>query len=164
MTVDEVRLLYEYHRWANCRVLESASILTDAQFVQEIAGSFRSVRNTLAHILGADWCWLARWKGVSPRALLDATEFPTLAALRSRWREVEADQEAFIDGLSDDALKSPLSYINIKGDPYTYPLGQTLQHVVNHASYHRGQAATLLRQLGAAASATDYLVFMDERA
>ena len=25
-----------------------------------------------------------------------------------------------------------------------------LQHVVNHASYHRGQVTTMLRQLGAA--------------
>jgi uncharacterized damage-inducible protein DinB len=27
---------------------------------------------------------------------------------------------------------------------------QMVQHVVNHASYHRGQVTTMLRQLGAA--------------
>jgi len=36
-------------------------------------------------------------------------------------------------------------------------------HVVNHSSYHRGQVITLLRQLGAEAVSTDFLVYYDEK-
>jgi uncharacterized damage-inducible protein DinB len=40
-----------------------------------------------------------------------------------------------------------------------------LQHVVNHASYHRGQVTTMLRQLGAAPpKSTDLITFYRERA
>jgi uncharacterized damage-inducible protein DinB len=35
--------------------------------------------------------------------------------------------------------------------------------VVNHSTYHRGQVITLLRQLGAAVVATDFLVFIDQQ-
>jgi uncharacterized damage-inducible protein DinB len=49
------------------------------------------------------------------------------------------------------------------GTPWTYPLWQMLQHLVNHSTYHRGQVTTLLRQLGAGAVATDFLVFIDEQ-
>jgi len=39
-----------------------------------------------------------------------------------------------------------------------------MQHVVNHSSYHRGQITSFLRQLGAEAVATDFLIFMDVKA
>jgi uncharacterized damage-inducible protein DinB len=40
-----------------------------------------------------------------------------------------------------------------------------LQHVVNHASYHRGQITTMLRQMGAQpAKSTDMIAFYRSRA
>jgi uncharacterized damage-inducible protein DinB len=38
-----------------------------------------------------------------------------------------------------------------------------MQHVVNHASYHRGQITTMLRQLGANPISTDLSRFYYER-
>jgi len=37
-----------------------------------------------------------------------------------------------------------------------------MYNVVNQSSYHRGQPTTMLRQLGARALPTDFLVFHDE--
>ncbi len=43
------------------------------------------------------------------------------------------------------------------------PLWQMVAHVVNHASYHRGQVTTLLRQLGAVpAQSTDMITYFRE--
>jgi len=53
MTRDDIRLLYEYDRWANRRVLKAASTLSDEQFTRAMNGSFHCVRDTLLHILGA---------------------------------------------------------------------------------------------------------------
>ena len=39
-----------------------------------------------------------------------------------------------------------------------------LQHLVNHGTYHRGQVATMLRQLGAKPIGTDLIIFYRERA
>jgi uncharacterized damage-inducible protein DinB len=53
-------------------------------------------------------------------------------------------------------------YQNLKGETWRYPLWQQMHHVVNHSTYHRGQVVTMLRQLGAAAPATDLLVYYDQ--
>jgi len=37
-----------------------------------------------------------------------------------------------------------------------------MQHVVNHSTYHRGQVALMMRQLGAEPLATDFHVFLLE--
>src|SRR2546427_7669347 len=50
--------------------------------------------------------------------------------------------------LTEDRLTRPLTYKNLKGETWTYSMWQTLWHVVNHQTYHRGQVTTLLRQLG----------------
>jgi hypothetical protein len=62
MTKDDIQLLYEYDRWANNRVLQKASELSEEQFTRDLGGSFRSVRDTLVHIIGGEWGWLAYWK------------------------------------------------------------------------------------------------------
>ncbi len=38
-------------------------------------------------------------------------------------------------------------------------LGDTLRHVVNHATYHRGQTTTLIRQLGGTPATSDYFTY-----
>ena len=66
MTKDDIQLLYEYDRWANNRVLQAASTLNAEEFTRDLGGSFRSVRDTLVHIVGCEWSWLACWKEPSP--------------------------------------------------------------------------------------------------
>ncbi len=63
MTPEEMRMLYDYNAWANHRSLDAASSLTAEQFAQPMGSSFRSVRDTLAHIYGAEWVWLERFPG-----------------------------------------------------------------------------------------------------
>jgi uncharacterized damage-inducible protein DinB len=128
-----------------------------------MGNSFSSVRDTLAHILGAEWIYLERWQGRSPKASLDPATFPTVQSLESRWETVERDQMQFIEALTPQRLREELAYVNLRGQRYSYPLWQQLVHVVNHSSYHRGQITTLLRQLGAEAMSTDFLVYFDEK-
>ena len=77
------------------------------------------------------------------------------------WRKrglVTADgYRDWINGVDD--LQAILTYRNLAGQPQALPLWQVLSHVVNHATYHRGQITTMLRQLGYPAVATDLHVF-----
>jgi uncharacterized damage-inducible protein DinB len=155
-TREDVAKLFAYGRWANALALESAASLAPDEFTRPIGGSFGSVQGTLAHLCGADWVWLERFHGRSPRELPAAEEVTSLAALRARWTQVEDGLRAFADTLTPERLAQPLSYVSFKGDPFTYPLGETLTHLVNHGTYHRGQIATLLRQLGKSPATTDY--------
>lgn len=163
MTPQEMRVLYDYNAWANHRALEAACRLTPEQFVQPMGSSFGSVRDTLAHIYGAEWLWLERFQGRSPASLPDATQFKDVAGLRERWDEHEARLLAFVRGLTQTDLDRVMEYKTLKFGVYSNPLWQSMQHLVNHGTYHRGQVTTLLRQLGAEPILTDLMHFYRER-
>jgi uncharacterized damage-inducible protein DinB len=163
--VDTFRELFKYNYWARDRQLEACAALTQEQFLRQMGSSHSSVRDTLVHLVFAEWAWLERWLGRSPtkvdREEYSAEKFPTLEAVRDRWRTVEGNMRAYLTGLQESVLREPLHYTNFKGERWTYPLWQTIIHLANHQTYHRGQITTLLRQLGSAAPAIDYLVMQD---
>ena len=76
-------------------------------------------------------------------------------------QEIEADLRAYLAALDEPALARELTYTNLQGKAWRYPLWRTLLHVANHGTYHRGQVATLLRQLSASVPETDFLVAQD---
>jgi uncharacterized damage-inducible protein DinB len=161
MTLADLRTLYQYNRWANRRLLGTASRLAADDFAREAGPSGRSVREILVHILWGEWLWLQRWRGESPRRVFDPADF-TIQALQSAWAEVEKDQEAVLSTLTDDRLADRVAYVNMHGQRWEYPLVHMMQHTANHSSYHRGQVSMLLRALGEEPPATDFLVYFDE--
>jgi uncharacterized damage-inducible protein DinB len=161
VTKEDIQLLYRYNRWANATVFKAVTPLSAEELSRKLGGSFPSIRETLVHIMGAEWIWLRRWKGVSPPALLNAAEFPDLGSIKARWPEIENEQMDFVAQITDASIRDPLKYVNLKGQSYQYPLGRTMQHLVNHGTYHRGQVTNFLRQLGAQPVATDLLVYFD---
>jgi uncharacterized damage-inducible protein DinB len=63
MTVKDLERLSDYSYWANRKLLQVVSQLPSEQFTHNVAGSYGSVRNTLVHILSAEWGWLDRCGG-----------------------------------------------------------------------------------------------------
>jgi len=153
--------LFAYNYWARDRQLEACAVLNQEQFHRPLASSFSSLRDTLAHMVGAEWVWLERCRGRSPRSLPSAEEFPTLAAIAEPWRAVELGFREYLTGLHEEALIHPPTYTGLTGETWTYPLWRALLHIVNHQSYHRGQVTTLLRQLTLTPPAVDLLVAQD---
>jgi uncharacterized damage-inducible protein DinB len=164
MTPEEMRTLYEFNAWANHRSLEVAAKLTNEQFTKPMGSSFGSVRDTLAHICGAEWIWLERFEGRSPASFPNASDYVDVAILRAKWAEQEGRLLAFVAALKQEDLNRLLEYKTMKFGVYSNPLWQAMQHVVNHGTYHRGQVTTLLRQLGAQPIPTDLMHYYRERA
>lgn len=163
MKARDVRTLLDYHYWARDRVLDAVEALTPQQFTRDLGSSFRSVRDTLAHMYGAEWIWYSRWHGETPTELPTPDKLPHLAAVRQVWRDHEKRMRAFVEGLDDHGLERVISYKLLSGQPGASVLWHMIQHVVNHASYHRGQVTTLLRQLGAAPPrSTDLITYYRE--
>ncbi|HVA72772.1 MAG TPA: DinB family protein [Candidatus Limnocylindrales bacterium] len=162
MTIEDVRLLCEYNSWANHRALDACAALDPAQFTRNLGSSFPSVRDTLTHIMFAEWVWLERWSGRSPSGF-PPEDFLDLASVRARWQKIESDLLRFVRALSAADLDRVVTYRNTKGNPFSDSMWQMLQHLFNHGTYHRGQIATLLRQLGAAPAATDLIAFYREK-
>ena len=164
MNREELRLLVDFHYWARDRMLEALEPLTPEQFTRDMANSFRSIRDTVVHIYSAEWVWLTRWMGHSPTAALSAAQFPDLATIRTAWEELEPKVRSFLEGNNNDDLARRIEYRLINGQPGASIFWHMLQHVVNHASYHRGQVTTMLRQLGLTPpKSTDMIAFYRER-
>jgi uncharacterized damage-inducible protein DinB len=161
MNVKDVRDLFVYSEWANALVLDATGRLSDEEFTRALGNSFPSVRDTLVHLLFAEWVWLRRWRGESPRVILDPLQFADVESVRARLAEVARERAELVAGLSDADLYRVVAYVNSKGEEWRYPLGRMMQHVANHSTYHRGQVVTMLRQLGASAPSTDLLYYDD---
>ena len=169
MNKDDIQLLYEYDRWANNRVLHAVSTLSAEQFTRDLGGSFRSVRDTLVHIIAGEWGWLEYWTVPSHSSafladlrerrdtLFNPKAFPSVSAVQSKWAEVEKEQAGFVNRLTDEYLKRMLPFRTTQAS-----LAHLMQHLANHSTYHRGQIALMMRQLGAEPLATDFHVFLVE--
>jgi len=159
-----MRVLYDYNAWANRRQMEAAGKVRPEEFLRPMGSSFGSLRDTLAHVYGAESVWLERFQGRSPDALPDVAQFRDVASLQASWKELEGRLLGFVGGLTQDDLNRTMEYKTLKFGVYRNPLWQSMQHVVNHGTYHRGQMTTLLRQLGAQPILTDLMHFYRERA
>src|SRR5205085_9978151 len=89
MSPEEMRTLYDYNSWANHRQLQAASKLATEQSLKPMGSSFASVRDTLAHVYGAEWLWLERFQGRSPSSLPDTAQFKDVSSLQERWTGFE---------------------------------------------------------------------------
>jgi uncharacterized damage-inducible protein DinB len=170
MTKDDIELLFAYDRWANNTVLRAASALSPEQFTRDLGGAFRSVRDTLVHIIGGEWGWLTYWREPSPtsafvaelwdrhNALFTPGAFPDVAAVQRKWTEIESEQVEFANRLTDESLKRMLPIRTTQ-----ISLAHLMQHLANHSTYRRGQIALMMRQLAAEPVHTDFHVFLVER-
>ena len=162
MNLSDLEILVDFHYWATRRILDAVEPLTPDQFTKDLGNSFISVRDTLAHLYGGDWIWCARWQGESPSALPEAQLFPDLSSIRRAWDAHEAQVRAVLKRFGEIGVDQPVEYVR-NGVRQAQPFSHTLQHVVNHGTYHRGQVVTMLRQLGAAAPTTDLIAFYREQ-
>ncbi len=162
-----LRQMFDYNYWARDMQLAACGRLTSEQFLKPLGNSFSSVRDTLAHLVAVEWLWHERWRGRSPAAREAAgfapATFPDVAVVRERWAAAERSIREYLSGLTDNRLEQPLSYVNLKGEAFSYPLWQCIWHLINHQTYHRGQITTMLRQLGGQPPQIDFLVAVDQR-
>ena len=148
-----------YHAWATQRVLsDHVSLLTDAEYRRNAGLFFGSVHGTLNHLLVAETIWQARFiSGISPVMALSA-ELETdrcnltvaLTAASLRW----ADWLSVNDLTEQDAM---LNYNRSDGQAKSLPYAQTLGHVFNHATHHRGQITAALTTMGYASPELDWV-------
>ena len=147
MNKNQIIDLYSYDDWSNRKLLTAVCQLENEEFIRDLSSSFKSMRDTMVHILGAEELWLSRWMGEQGRVLLNSDDFPTYSSLKNRWDDFRIQIDQFLGSLTEEDLTQEISYKNLKGIPYSLELWKQMLHVTNHSSFHRGQAVTMFRQL-----------------
>jgi uncharacterized damage-inducible protein DinB len=165
MELEMIRGIWDYHWWGNRKLFDEVAALGEEAARRDMGKhwSFPSLKGMLAHIHGADRIWLERWRGHSPTRLLGDADFDSLADLRTKWDALEAEQRAFLSSLGSDALRGTLDYKAMDGTPFAQPLWHLLQHVVNHATHHRSEIATMLTATKGSPPPTDMVLFYRQR-
>jgi uncharacterized damage-inducible protein DinB len=163
MTVKDMQSLFDYGYWANRKLFAVMSELTAEQFTQAAADSHGSIRNTMVHMLSAEWAWLDRCGGPARGAPLDPADFPTPAMVIDTWKNVEASMREFLATLRDDDLARNVEFAIGGTEKRTMPVGELLQHAANHGVHHRGQVSLRLRLLGFNPDNYDLLFYFAEK-
>ena len=163
MTVDDLTRRYEYSYWANRKLFAVLEQLSPEQFTQNVAGSYGSIRNTLVHMMSAEWGWIDRCGGPARGPALKADDYPTLASITDQWTIVEGYAREFLGTLADDDLGRVVEYNLGPTGRRAQPVGELLQHAATHGVHHRGQVALLLRVLGRTPGNFDLLFYDAEK-
>ena len=163
MRVADLQTLYDYTYWANKRLFAVINQLTPEQFTQNVAGSYGSIRNTLVHVMSAEWGWLDRCGGPARGPKLNPDDFPTVESVASTWKKVEGYMREFLASLKDEDLNRMVEFSFNPPQQHSLPVGNLLQHSVIHAVHHRGQVAMLLRMLGYTPGNIDIMIYYEEK-
>jgi len=161
MNVSDLHTLFDYSYWANNKLFAVLFHLTPEHFTQPVAGSYGSIRNTMVHMMSAEWGWLDRCGGTKRGPALRADDYPTLASVRERWQQVEGHVRSFLSTLHDNDLGRVIEFTLVGGVPQAMPLGELMHHAAIHGIHHRGQVALLARALGYVPGDFDILLYYD---
>src|SRR5678816_445574 len=118
MHVSDLERLFDYGYWANRKLFDVISQLPAEQFTQPVAGSYESIRNTLVHVLSAEWGWLDRCGGPERGERLKSDDYPTLESLTDAWTRVEQYMRGFLSGLTDQDLTRDIQFAFGSGPTY----------------------------------------------
>jgi len=148
MTKKYFTELARYNNWTDKIIIDWLKQINEEQWEQPIASSFSSVRQTAIHIVSAKRIWIDFWTKVSAPVYLSAEFNGTKTDLIEIWKKASTDLQNFIEYFPEEDYLKPVHFIYPNGRPGQMIFWQTFPHFVNHATYHRGQLVTLLRQTG----------------
>ena len=165
MNLAYIRNLFDYTEWANDLAIDAASKLSDEDLMRDFGISHKSIFGTLVHMAGAEWIWSERWNGRSPAKAEAWSTWSTesccdVAALQQRWSALVNSRAQFMSQLDEERLITELAFKLLSGDPSSMRLIDQMQHVVNHATLHRGQVVGMIRQLGLDPPSTDLIFYL----
>jgi uncharacterized damage-inducible protein DinB len=160
---DDLKSLFAYNRWADGRVVEACRTLGPGQYEQTPAPGWSSIRSTLVHVADATGIWARRISGEAVTARVTEADVPTLDAAAAFLSQGHDAFDRLLDTLPPERLAAVWSYRNLENQEMALPLWAVFRHVVNHATYHRGQIAAKFGRLGATPARTDLVVWAIEQ-
>ncbi|SEN73394.1 DinB family protein [Lihuaxuella thermophila] len=159
--------LYDYHVWANQRIVERLKELPEEICHKEIQSVFSSISEVLTHIYLVDTLWLSVMSGdsfdetmVKLERTKEETKGKTTGEMQTMFLDLSKQYKEFLDRRED--LDQPVTYEHPRFGKLEASLSELVQHVVNHGTYHRGNITAMLRQLGHAGVSTDFVFYLYE--
>ena len=128
-------------------MLDVINKLKEEDINREMVSSFPSIYKTVQHLWKAEEIWWQRLKLAEHPEIQSETFTGSFAALSTRFSKQNQQWVEWVSGATENQVLHVFAYVRNK-EQIKMPVYQMLQHVFNHATYHRGQLVTMLRQLG----------------
>ena len=138
--------------WANYRLLDACSRLSQADFVAPRTSFFPSLKATLNHILTVDWYYIDALErafrfdppNTQPSRFFTPEEpFATCAELQQAQRKTDRRLINACAELTDTQLEMPVP-VQRRAGIETENATRLLAHLFQHQIHHRGQAHAML--------------------
>jgi Uncharacterized protein conserved in bacteria len=149
--------LYDYHIWANERMMNHLKSLPGEILLKEVDLGFKSIAEVIGHIVSVDEVWFSRIKE-EPSASLANKQFSNIEEAGNYMNNLQSQIREYLLSVHD--MEKSVTYRNTAGQEFRNSIAEIVQHVVNHGTYHRGNISTILRHLGYSGIQTDYIAYL----
>jgi len=157
----EFRELLTHMEWADAQTWRAIRDLPAAQTDDRL-------RWLLHHLHTVHWVYLQAWRG-DPFSFTDVKTFPDLAAVAAWAMPYYPLVRGYAATVDDDRLSRPIEFpwaamIEERyGTVAPATLAESDWQVISHTTYHRGQIATRIRELGGEPPLVDFIVWVWKR-
>lgn len=149
--------------WVNHIIWKWIAQIEEEPWIQTIPSSFSSIRQTTLHLVSAEKIWLDFWQNVPNPTFLSGEFNGTKQELIDIWMKTSSDFKAFVETYPEEEYSKPIIF-KVRDQDWQLEFWQSFSHFINHATYHRGQLVTLLRQAGFTNfSSTDLATYYRQR-
>ncbi|SFL25826.1 Uncharacterized damage-inducible protein DinB (forms a four-helix bundle) [Paenibacillus sp. 1_12] len=157
--------LYDYHVWANAKLINHLQELPGELYDKEVQSVFPSVSVVMGHIYLMDTTWLGVMRNDSFEEIVavltplrESIKNKSLLDMKEMYLNMTEQYRAFFARQED--LDKLMTCEHPTYGKLNVPMVQLVQHVVNHGTYHRGNITAMLRQLGFEGVPTDYIFYL----
>jgi uncharacterized damage-inducible protein DinB len=159
--MSNTRVLTRYKAWADDLFLSLVSSVPAAELTAPSPIRFGSLIRTLNHSYAMDYVWQCHLLGEPHGLTTRNPEFcPAMEELAAGQRSIDEWYVGYAASLTERELAETIEFEFIGGGSGRMSRNDILLHVVNHTTYHRGHAATILYYLGVSPPTTDLPVFL----
>lgn len=151
------QLMAAYNRWMNRNLYTVCAAIPDEKRKADLGAFFKSIHGTLNHLLWGDRAWLRRLADQSfPVTRIGEDIFAGFEELRAERERTDEIIVAWAKTLNEEWLAQPLEFKSVvDGKTRRGPRWVFVAQFFNHQTHHRGQATTLIKQLGYDPGETD---------
>jgi len=140
---------------------ESLNHLSDEELRKERPMLFGNILALLNHVYAMDVAWSSNLQGLSHQMQTrNPKNTQSLNDLRDKQSKINSWYANYTTQLSSKQLDEFVGFTFIGGGEGKMKIHQILQHVVNHASYHRGHIEGVMYQMLVEPPTTDIPVFL----
>jgi len=155
-------LLAMYSRKANESMIGILEKMPEADLKKDMGAYFKSILGTVEHLVLTNIMWLKRtnglfnqkYKSIASNEIMNLPDEEIVKRMNAGHPRVfgmkkELDElfEKYVFELDEADLDKRLRYRNMKGEEIERTYWNTILHIFNHETHHRGAVSAMLDQL-----------------